>query len=176
MHHEAFTKWRKCQNQFILVEIKICWHNWLKRNVGFEGKIIFAVHFQIQPWREFYLSKLSTYFAFSFSCFKLKQSKIGLGSKIGNRSLDCLEVFRILKTIPRSMPCDLGFSCVFVFVFVFVCVYVWAGFVVYFVWMGIYTVFCGSLGPCLSLCLCSCICIFIRFLSDPSPIIGNACH
>ena len=30
--------------------------------------------------------------------------------------------------------------------------------------VGIYAVFCGSLGPCLSLCLCSCICISIRFL------------
>ena len=64
----------------------------LKHNVGFEGKILFAVHFQIQPCREFYVSKLSTFIAFSLICLKINQLRIGLGSEMIDESFEKHEV------------------------------------------------------------------------------------
>ena len=65
----------------------------MKHNVGFEEKIIFAVHFQFEPCREFYISILSTFIAaFSLICAKINQLRIGLGSEMINGSFEKHEV------------------------------------------------------------------------------------
>ena len=64
----------------------------LKHNIGFKGKILFAVHFQIQPCRESYLSKLSTFIAFSLICAKINQLKIGLCLEMIDESFEKHEV------------------------------------------------------------------------------------
>ena len=46
------------------------------------------MHFQIQPCREFYVSKLSTFIAFSLICLKINQLRIGLGSEMIDGSFE----------------------------------------------------------------------------------------
>ena len=107
----------------------------MKHNVGFEGKILFAVHFQIQTCMESYLSKLSTFIVFSLICVKINQLRIGLGSEMMNLLkstrlvLECLDIWFLRKN-PRSRP----FSC-----------------------RVILSLLCICICPCHCLCLCLCV-------------------